>query len=527
MNSSFFASSRIVSLAAFWLAAATLHAATASYPTPVDSNGNGTIDSAEIQAVINTAKGVVFLPAANTYNIDATLTLDSSSRNNGVSLVGEGTATVLPIVGNIEAVVITGGTGCGVRHLKIVGGAGHAQNAIRISGGNEHFVEDVTIQNTYRGIQLIDGIGPVLIGIAMSGLTGDYGIKVDGSGGTAKVDAAQLHGITGNSSGANVEWLLFGRVDGVEVQTANLTGSKRGIRCYGATGPKYVYTNQVTIGSPANEGILVETGSDFLIHATTITNSGGTAFSFGASFVGGAVLTDLTVSGAAGHGLLIDGGRDIGVLEPVISATGSALPPGTGAGIKIAAGCTFVSVTDGSVTGQHYGILYAGTTTQSDSQDVKMKNVTLTGNAVPFAPSNLEGPPATTVTLDNASSSGVTITGTWTLATTTPGYYGANYLHDGNTGGGKSVRFTPNLVAGNYEVYLRWTANVNRATNVPVDINHAGGTTTASVNQELNNGVWVSLGTFAFAGGTTGSVLVRNTGANGYVVADAVQFIPR
>ncbi len=506
------------------LALSPARAATASYPTPTDTNSDGKIDSSEIQAVLNTAKGVVFLPASKTYYIDATLTISSK---NGISLVGEGPTTVLPIVGNIEAVVITGGTGCGLRHLKFTGGVGHAQNAIRISGGSEHFAEDITLQNTYRGIQLVDGIGPLLVNIAMSGLTGDYGIKVDGSGGTAKVDAAQLHGITGSASGANVEWLLFGRVDGVELQTANLAGSKRGIRCYGATGPKYVYTNQVTIGTPANEGILVESGTDFLVNATTITNSGGSAFTFGSGFVGGAVMTDLTVSGAAGHGLQIDGGRDIGILEPVISATGSALPAGTGAGIRIAAGCSFVSVTDGSAAGQTYGILFAGTAAQADSQNVKMKNVSLGGNPVPFSPSNLEGLPASTVTIDNADTSGVTLTGTWTVATTTPGYYGANYLHDGNTGGGKSVRFTPNLVAGNYEVFLRWTANVNRANNTPVDVIHAAGTATIAVNQEINGGTWVSLGIFAFSGGTTGSVLVRNDSANGYVIADAVQFVPQ
>jgi hypothetical protein len=502
-----------------------LRAATASYPTPVDSNGNGMIDSSEIQDVVNVVTGVVFLPANKTYNINATINITTT----GVSLVGEGATTVLTVAGNIEAVVISGGTfGCGVRHLKIVGGAGHAQNAIRIDTCNETFVDDVTIQNTYRGIELVNGIGPMLTNITLTGLTGDYGIKVDG---TTKVDAAQLHNITGNNSAATIEWLLFGRVDGVEVQTANLTGGLRGIRCFGAVGPKYVYTNQVTIASCAAEGVLVETGNDLLINSTAINNPGGTAFRFGTGFIGGAVLTDLNVTGAAGHGVLIEGGRDIGILEPTINAPGTALPAGTGAGIKIAAGCSYVSVTDGSSVGQTYGILYDGTTTQSDSQNVKMKNVTLTGNTVPFAPSNLEGEPLsggtpTTVIVDNADTSGVTITGTWTLSTAVAGYYGTNFLHDGNAGGGKSVRFSPNLVAGNYDVYLRWTASTNRADNVPVDVNYAGGTTTFTVNQKLNGGTWVLLGNFAFNIGTAGNVLVRDDGANGYVIADAVQFVP-
>jgi hypothetical protein len=103
-----------------------------------------------------------------------------------------------------------------------------------------------------------------------------------------------------------------------------------------------------------------------------------------------------------------------------------------------------------------------------------------------------------------------------------------DYLHDGNSGvtGGKSVRFTPTLPAtGSYSVYMRWTANANRASNVPVDVNYSGGTQTISVNQQGNNGTWVLLGTFNFNVGTAGNVLVRNDGANGYVIADAVKFV--
>jgi hypothetical protein len=362
-------------------------AATASYPTPTDTNGNGMIDSVEIQALLNTVTGVVFLPASKSYHIDATLRITK----NGQSLVGEGPTTVLPITGDIEGILIAGGlTGCGVRHLKITGPAAHSKNAIRIDTCNETFAEDITIANTCRGIELVNGIGPLLANITMTGLTGDYGIKVDG---TTKVDAAQLHGITGSASAATVEWLLIGRVDGCELQTANLAGGKRGIRSYGTVGPKYVYTNQVAISGTASEGVFAESGNDLQVNATTINNAGATAFRIGPAFIGGAVLTDLDISGAAGHGVQIEGGRDIGILEPVIDAPGGALPAGTGAGIKIAAGCSYVSITDGSARGQTYGILYDGTAAQSDANNVKMKNVDLTGNVIPFSPSNLEGAP--------------------------------------------------------------------------------------------------------------------------------------
>jgi hyaluronate lyase len=48
-----------------------------------------------------------------------------------------------------------------------------------------------------------------------------------------------------------------------------------------------------------------------------------------------------------------------------------------------------------------------------------------------------------------------------------------------------------------------------------------------SVNQQLNSGQWNTLGVYSFNGGTSGSVVIGNTGTNGFVVADAVKFVRR
>ena len=131
------------------------------------------------------------------------------------------------------------------------------------------------------------------------------------------------------------------------------------------------------------------------------------------------------------------------------------------------------------------------------------------------------------IILDNAASTGVTKTGTWTSSVYTPGYYGTDYIHDGNTAkGSTSVRFTPTLPSsGNYTVYARWTADTNRATNVPIEIVASTGTTTVTVNMQATGATWVSLGTYAFTAGTAGSVRISNTGTNGFVIADAVRFL--
>jgi len=142
-----------------------------------------------------------------------------------------------------------------------------------------------------------------------------------------------------------------------------------------------------------------------------------------------------------------------------------------------------------------------------------------------------EGPVSLTISsapsliVDNADATGVTITGPWATSTGVTGYYGTNYLFD-NGAAGMSVRFTPTLaMAGRYDVYLRWAASANRATNTRVDVNFTAGTSILRVDQTINGGVWVKVGAFDFAAGTAGNVTVRNDGRNGSVIADAVQFV--
>lgn len=129
--------------------------------------------------------------------------------------------------------------------------------------------------------------------------------------------------------------------------------------------------------------------------------------------------------------------------------------------------------------------------------------------------------------LDNASSHGVTIVGAWTHSDSVAGYYGPDYLTDGNTNKGQSsVTFAPNLPqAGRYKVYARWTAHPNRASDVPFDVIHPGGTTTVQVDETQRGGQWVLLLVTNFEAGTAGKVRIRNSGTSGYVIADAVRFV--
>lgn len=132
------------------------------------------------------------------------------------------------------------------------------------------------------------------------------------------------------------------------------------------------------------------------------------------------------------------------------------------------------------------------------------------------------------IILDNSDTVGVYVIGDWTTSTSKPGFWGINYLHDGNTNKGqKSVRFVPTIPSNSvYDVYLRWTDDQNRADNVPVEIIHSSGTNRVFINQKTNGGKWNLIGTFPMRSGTNSAVSILTDSTTGYVIVDAVKLTP-
>ncbi len=138
-------------------------------------------------------------------------------------------------------------------------------------------------------------------------------------------------------------------------------------------------------------------------------------------------------------------------------------------------------------------------------------------------PAKLEG-----IVVDNQQ---VEFTGAWDLSTSIGPFVGLEYAHvNVEDASVKSARFVPTLPkAGKYEVRFAYSANSNRASNVPVTIHTATGPVTVTVNERKDVGKqapFLSLGTYAFEAGHAGAVEVSTGGADGYVVVDAVQWIP-
>jgi hypothetical protein len=138
-------------------------------------------------------------------------------------------------------------------------------------------------------------------------------------------------------------------------------------------------------------------------------------------------------------------------------------------------------------------------------------------------PSDLPG-----IVVDDAQA---TLEGAWKKSTFTKRYVGAGYIHDEKTGlGEKSVTFIPEIaIAGEYEVRISFPGSNGRASNVSVTVMSADGAKDFIVDQTKPapiNGLFKSLGTFKFEAGRSGFVRISNTNADGYVIADAAQFLP-
>ncbi len=144
--------------------------------------------------------------------------------------------------------------------------------------------------------------------------------------------------------------------------------------------------------------------------------------------------------------------------------------------------------------------------------------------AVSLDPRKLEG-----VVVDDAEAK---LTGQWTESSSVRPWVGTGYRHDSNARDGKATaRFETRLPrAGRYEVRLAYTPNDNRASKIPVTVQHRSGEQTVAVNQKLKppiDDLFVSLGVFDFGADQPAAVVVSNQGADGHVIIDAVQWLPK
>jgi hypothetical protein len=187
----------------------------------------------------------------------------------------------------------------------------------------------------------------------------------------------------------------------------------------------------------------------------------------------------------------------------------------------------------GHASGVAAALAVEGKTSVQAVPYARLKAKLLAQKAV-LSPEGLPGPAGKARALDPKTMPGVVVDdesaekiGDWKRSTALGPYVGVGYLHDGNEAQGKMrARFVPRLPRpGRYEVRLHYPPADNRATNALVVVRHRDGEKALRVNQRRAPGAnGLLLGTFELGPGSW--VEVRNDGADGHVIADAVQFVP-
>ena len=124
------------------------------------------------------------------------------------------------------------------------------------------------------------------------------------------------------------------------------------------------------------------------------------------------------------------------------------------------------------------------------------------------------------------------VVGQWKASVHSKEFVGKGYIHDDKLDKGqKRVTFRTNLPAdGEYEVRISYPGSNGRATNVPVTVVHSAGESVVTVDQSQVaplEKLLRPIGIFEFNADKPAEVTISNAGTDGYVIVDAVQFVPK
>lgn len=136
------------------------------------------------------------------------------------------------------------------------------------------------------------------------------------------------------------------------------------------------------------------------------------------------------------------------------------------------------------------------------------------------------------VIVDNTSPD-VSLTGSWTTSSFSGEKYGADYFYGAVGTTTRYVTYAPQLQAGLYDVYVWWNDGSDRASKAPISVYANGLRYYLEKDMRSSGGQWVRIGTYTFGAtkGANNAVLIKTqlddgTNANGFVIADAVRFVP-
>jgi hypothetical protein len=231
-----------------------------------DNTGAGDSTPAVKKAIAAAAGGgTVFFPAGK-YRLSETLKITQSGltilgdgRGGPAGKSGAGTVIIMDANASGTAFSFERCTYRGIKNLTITRAEGKqgAGAALRLEKTYHCFAQELLLADVDCGLDCVDGISPLVEDLDIKNPSGQYGIRVHGSGQAAdgkhnKIDASLFFRVSGGTrTNTTVNWLVIGpNVDGFKIEDARFVGGGRALLCSrgnparGDVRPKYIYTDR-------------------------------------------------------------------------------------------------------------------------------------------------------------------------------------------------------------------------------------------------------------------------------------------
>jgi GH25 family lysozyme M1 (1,4-beta-N-acetylmuramidase) len=159
----------------------------------------------------------------------------------------------------------------------------------------------------------------------------------------------------------------------------------------------------------------------------------------------------------------------------------------------------------------------------SGAVDRDVYNGTITDLASKWLATSNGGGGGTSIIVDNANA-GFSASTAWSTGSSSTDKYGADYRYHQTQAVSDPATFSASLTSGSHAVSTWYPQGANRSQTAGYIISTSSGTSTVTVNQQINGGQWFPLGTFNMNSGAN-TVKISCWTTTGYVVmADAVKW---
>ena len=285
-------------------------------------------DTAEIQAAldsISSTGGKVVIPRGkykltSTITIPAYVTLEGEGRGDGSS---SASGTRLQIAHNGRAIRLNG-TKSAISSLTVkYTVTATTDEAVYLENVADPLIKEVYIVDAYNGVTIVSCNTPVVHSCDVMNGKGVHSFKVQGDATLGPGDSFLLSNVSGGFTGTGpagyTHLLLDNYANSGKVLGYRFVKGDYGVKVQGTVDdPDDIWFESGGCDNQAINGYRFTTGQQIYLNDAWVGQSTESGIVFSSSFTGNASIVSPRVRGAGQHGIQIDGGKVIHILNPLI-----------------------------------------------------------------------------------------------------------------------------------------------------------------------------------------------------------------